>query len=187
VSKELVVARTKEFGNLLKQGVEAIFGAAKIYAEDVKKNPDVRVSYRESFSMIPEGWWSKYEKIGNGIMSPKMLLPPKNANFITRFSHEEQEECLNAPIEVLLPSGGTALKISLENLTPLQCRQVFAYDHVRTLPEQRAILESDNTQKVIVHMKKKEEKYFIIKDKLRVTGECEFTRKELERILLQEF
>jgi hypothetical protein len=187
VEKAIVGGHLEEFGGFLKKGIEHLLQACKIYVEDIKNCPELKTVYQEKFPEITNGMWAKYEKIGKGIISARLLIPPRNANFIQRFSIEEQERCLSMPIEVLLLGGGETLKVSLENLTSLQCRQVFAYDHVRTLSEQRALIESEKTQGVIVHAKKVREKYSIVKDVVKIHSACTFTRKELERILLQEF
>lgn len=42
----------------------------------------------------------------------------------------------------LLTTDGSELLVRLDNITPEQAKQLFAYDHIRSLPEQRCWIES---------------------------------------------
>jgi hypothetical protein len=82
--------------------------------------------------------------------------------------------------------GHSTLKVAIANLTPLQCKQVFAKDAIRSLPAQRAYIESQKTDNEIKNRVLNDEAIW------KVTGRkvvffkpCQMTARELAQIIAE--
>jgi len=72
--------------------------------------------------------------------------------------------------------------VDVQNLTPSQARQVFGYDRVRSLAEQRAIIEDVKAQKA-APATHGEVPWRIVGKTLVVTGPCKISVADLGSII----
>lgn len=85
-------------------------------------------------------------RVAEGKLIPSLAFRPGLQQVALRLSTDEQERLAsNQPFEVATDSGDT-LMVLPDSMTPLQRRQVFGYSGIRTVPEQRAWLESERIQ-----------------------------------------
>lgn len=98
---------------------------------------------------------------------------------LAKLPMQEQERWLAAPLEVATTTGDV-LQVSVDNLTPELCRQVFDGARVRSIGEQRAWLETANRAKRITSAIAD----FEVRGKtLIVHHECKLTRAQVARAL----
>lgn len=84
------------------------------------------------------------ERCGRQHLLPELVIGTTTGRrYLAKLSVAEQHKYLTEPLEVMTSSGDTLL-ISVDNLTPALCRQVFDGPRIRTLPEQRAWIETEN-------------------------------------------
>ena len=133
------VERTAAAGSLL--------AAARAYADAVRRfGNTAREEFAARFPSIGGPEWSKILAIGNGEMDPRLLSMTSTGHaYVRRISPSAQREALDQGVPVCSPDG-SHLRVAVENLTPFQCRQVFAGQRVRSLEEQRAWLSSATAQ-----------------------------------------
>lgn len=129
-----------------KTGAEFYREGCELYVKAIDMSPKAREMFQEAMPDQPSTWWSKIEKVGRGLMHPDLLVN-YGAGYrrLERCRLEDQEKYIQKPIEFLTARGDT-MKIAVGNLTVDQCQQVFAFDHVRSLPEQRAWIESEKNR-----------------------------------------
>jgi len=142
---------------------------------------------KEAFPDIPEIKWEQFALCGMGKIAPALLVYSHNgANLIRRLPVKDQEVILSKPIDVLVirENGQTdSIKAEFKSLTGQQQRQVVAYDHIRTLPEQRAYVESQRTTEWTKSAPPENKKYVISNGKVVFPSKAEFTESELWAIV----
>lgn len=188
MTKAIQSTAVEEFGDLFLKGIEYLLKACQLYVKTIEDNPDVKSDFEETYPDISPSAWRRFEAVGRGSLHVKLLTNlTTGAKKLGRCSFTEQSKYVEEPIEVLL-SGGDMLKVNIHNLQPDQVKQVFAPDHIRTRPEQRAYIESLKTTKAIETSRKEAAEvsppYEIKRGKLIVGGVI-FTKSDLVRILVQ--
>lgn len=134
------------FVALLYQGVAAWENAGKLLVKLIDRNPQVKFKIVEEHPEISLGVLSRLEMVGRGLVKPQMLLsdaPSYRAARVLPVS--EQDRLLQNPAVplVIREQGKTeVLEADFRNLQPVQVKQVFAKDHIRTPAEQRAWIEA---------------------------------------------
>lgn len=87
------------------------------------------------------------ERVGRKHMAPELIWGETvGRRALAKLPMQEQERWLAAPLEVATTTGDV-LQVSVDNLTPELCRQVFDGARVRSIGEQRAWLETAQRQK----------------------------------------
>ena len=171
-----------KFGELLKQGLEMIAEAGRVYVQAIDQDPDIKEKFVETFPEAGAGLWNSMEKIGRGQLHYKLYLASSaGAAALSRLPYSDQEKYINSPVELLIGDGDKIL-CPVNNLTPDQSKQVFASDHIRDLGEQRAYLEDLRVKKARRVDIKAVTGYEIKKGKL-IVGDVVFCSKDLHRIL----
>lgn len=133
-------------------GVEGIARAAAIYVEAIDENPNFGDAFRDEFAdIIPVGAWAGMEKVGRKLMHPNLLMGGggKYASRIKRLPYSTQERVIGGERFDLLTADGQTLKVDVRQITTEQADQLFDGEHIRTLPEQRAWLESRKGRQVV--------------------------------------
>jgi hypothetical protein len=179
----------KQFGELLRQGTESLQKACQLYVKVIDQDIMMKAAFLEAYPEVPATAWKRFEAVGRGSMHPALLtsLACKGAHRLEKCSYTEQKKCLDTPVDVLL-ANGDVLKVMVYNLTKSQVKQVFAAGHVRSIPEQKAFIESEKTEDVIIrarHSKKPDTPWHIFKNTLVVTSPYTFTKEELTNIILE--
>ena len=188
MTKAIQNTPVKEFGEMFLKGMEYLLKACQLYVKTIDKDPEAIIDFEETYPDISTSAWRRFEAVGRGSLHVKLLTNlTVGAKKLERCSYTEQAKYSEEPLDVLL-ADGDMLKVGIHNLQPAQLKQVFASDHIRTRPEQRAYLESLKTEKVIETSRKEAAEvsppYEIKRGKL-VVGGVTFTKSDLVRILVQ--
>jgi len=145
MNTEIEVNIITRFGELLRKGLECIKEACRLYVEAIDKNPELSEKFKTSYELT-ETAWVRFEQVGRGLLHERLLTDYScGARKLKKMPISQQAKYSAAPIPVLVENG-ELLNVQLSNLTPAQCRQVFADDHVRTPAEQRAYIESQKME-----------------------------------------
>ena len=138
---------------------------------------------------IPLDVLAQFERIGRGHLHPQLLIATyPAATALQRLPASVRDALLTEPTELLTLKDGQTdiLLVHARNLTRDQVRQVFARNHVRSIDEQRAWLESERTarEQTVTRI---DIPYAINHKRGCVTfrADVEVTEKELLRILTQ--
>lgn len=180
-----VVKRTevKHFGEMLMQGFEMIGKACQLYVKAIDENPDLKHEFQEEYPTINSAMWARFERVGRGVLRYKLLTSTSSATAVlSRMPYSDQQRYLDNPVE-LLTTDGDVLKVLASNLTPEQVKQVFSFNAIRSLSEQKAYIESQKLRKKALQAGEKE-KYRVQGGKLIVGGSV-FSKAELLTILCQ--
>ena len=138
-----------QFKTHLKNGLVKIAQAAVIYHDAVQADPQAKSKFREEWPSITNQFWARLEAIGAGTMHSALLLDTSAAgNKLRKLPGSTQRKAIEEGVEVLA-SDGSPLIVKAKNMTADQSRMVFARDHVRDLPEQRAWVESQRVTKKV--------------------------------------
>jgi len=180
----------EQFGDLLHKGYEYLTKACQLYVKAIDEDQEAKAAFVDAYPDIPATAWRRFEAVGRGSMHPMLLANlTVGARRLERCSYSEQAKYVKGPVEILL-ANKDVLKVSLHNLTSDQVRQVFATDHIRSIPEQRAYLESMKTRDAVAEAAAVEAKrnpaksWRIVRGRLVVTGPCEFDKEDLFRVLI---
>lgn len=175
----------QSFAEYLKQGIEFIQLACNIYVQAITNDPTKKEKFVEAFPEITASGWARFEDVGRGLMYAGFLTTQSHVTFyLKRLPLSDQKTLANGKVCLMLPNGDN-LMVDVRTLTPAQAKQVFAYNHVRDLPEQRAYLES--LKKVAdVPLKQIDGKpYRILKNGTVNIGGVIMTKNDLLRIAME--
>ena len=98
----------------------------------------------ETSELLTEDIVTRFEQLGRKQLIPCLLVADyPAARHLVRLPYSEQKRAVETSVDLLVCEGKetSVLKVSVENLTPTQCRQVFDGDQVRSIGAQRAWLE----------------------------------------------
>jgi hypothetical protein len=145
-----IVGETELSGNdhvqkcleLLINGRNCFVQAAKLYCEHIAPNEELKEAMVDAG--ISREMMRRLEAIGRNRLIPELLDATGNQRKLLRCSIDDQRKYYKSPIEVLIV-GGDVLKVKVEDMTPLQIKQVFAGDRIRNIAAQRAWQESGKT------------------------------------------
>ena len=150
-TKELTKKRNyiKEFKEAYISAHNGLLEAAKIYVEAIDADWANRELFQKELNdFITPPTWQKLEAIGRKTVDPKLLLGMggKHTGKIKKLPYSLQKAILSNQKFEYLTSSDSKLKIDLMNCTDEQAKQIFANDHIRSLPEQKAWIESEKTK-----------------------------------------
>lgn len=174
---------------LILKGIECWIEAGEIIANTLSECPDSMPRICE-VTGLSEDIVRRFEQIGRKEIYPKLLANTSlGYRKLASCPYREQEHYYNNPVELLVTSskGADKLQVEVQHLTPQQVRQVFASDHVRTLAEQRAWVESErelSVKRALANKAEIQEAAFIIRGKRVIFRKgCELTAHELAELL----
>lgn len=178
-----------EIVSLITRGIECWSKAGEIV---VKLIDDHRMTIPEiagNSEFLTEDIVARFEQLGRKQILPQLLVADyPAAKHVIKLPYSEQSRAVDAGVELLVmgDEGHSTLKVAIGNLTPLQCKQVFAKDAIRSLPAQRAYIESQKTDNEIKNRVFNDEAIW------RVTGRkvvffkpCQMTARELAQIIAE--
>jgi len=127
-------------------GMDAWMKAGLLLVEQIDKNSSFRDKMAEKYPDISLSLLRRLEQIGRRELHPRLLLMDSaGARKLRSMPYDIQARYVDEPIKMLSLCGdGTTdhLAVSVRNMGGAAAKQVFAEDHIRTLPEQRAYIES---------------------------------------------
>lgn len=131
-----------EFFNGFFNGIESLANVAKIARE---AGPD----FPEEVEKATQGFISVHtvesvKRIGVSVVPRLAYAGTIGAKRLTKMPLSVQEKYVSEPIPVIThgSDGWSEILVAVNYLTKEQCDYVFAADHVRTVAEQRAYIES---------------------------------------------
>lgn len=115
---------------------------SEVYVTAIDRDPAFREHLADELPAVPGGFWRDLERVGRGQLDSRIAgggVPYSQR--LRRLTMSEQKQAIEHPLQ-LLTSGGDTLRASIDSLLPEQAEQVFARDHIRSLPEQKAWIEA---------------------------------------------
>ena len=133
-----------EFVALVTQGIECWNKAGEIVVRLLDEHNMTIADIAETSELLTEDIVTRFEQLGRKQLIPCLLVADyPAARHLVRLPYSEQKRAVETSVDLLVCEGKetSVLKVSVENLTPTQCRQVFDGDQVRSIGAQRAWLE----------------------------------------------
>lgn len=144
-----------KFKDQLKIAAINIVDACRIYVNAIDNVPEAKEAFTHEFPNISSTMWKRYEAIGRGHILPEIASNPMkfSDSVIEKFPLSDQKLLVESQVEVITTSGDV-IKTTYANMTEDQKRILFARDHIRTLPEQKAFIEKERAENVKAQIKK---------------------------------
>lgn len=178
-----IKTRTEELVGLIAKGIECWQKAGEVVVKIIDEDGMSVEEIAASSDFLTEDIVFRFEQIGRKLLSPVLMIADyPAARHIIKLSYKEQEEMICGSVEVLLENG-ESLNISVQNLTQLQCRQVFDKKRIRTLPAQRAWMESERTKSASYPIHEIKYPYTIRSGRIFIPSACQLTKADLKRML----
>ena len=178
-----------EIVSLITRGIECWSKAGEIV---VKLIDDHRMTIQEiagNSEFLTEDIIARFEQLGRKQILPQLLVADyPAAKHVIKLPYSEQSRAVDAGVELLVvgDEGHSTLKVAIGNLTPLQCKQVFAKDAIRSLPAQRAYIESQKTDNEIKNRVFNDEAIWKVSGRKVVFFKpCQMTARELAQIIAE--
>jgi hypothetical protein len=178
----------EKFKEAWSQGMTSLVAACVVFVETIDAIPDGRKLFVEALPEIPHGMWNRFESVGRGHLHPKLFFET-GASYgkLIQYPISEQKKAIERGVDVL-SADGTTLIIQIKNLTPEQTKQVFDYNHVRSIPEQKAWIESCKSEELSAARRAKRPKpithrYDAKSKELVVLQPCTFSLREIVKML----
>jgi hypothetical protein len=133
-----------EFVALVTQGIECWNKAGEIVVRLLDEHNMTIADIAETSELLTEDIVTRFEQLGRKQLIPCLLVADyPAARHLVRLPYSEQKRAVETSVDLLVCEGKetSVLKVSVENLTHTQCRQVFDGDQVRSIGAQRAWLE----------------------------------------------
>jgi len=133
-----------EFVALVTQGIECWKKAGEIVVRLLDEHNMTIADIAETSELLTEDIVTRFEQLGRKQLIPCLLVADyPAARHLVRLPYSEQKRAVETSVDLLVCEGKdtSVLKVSVENLTHTQCRQVFDGDQVRSIGAQRAWLE----------------------------------------------
>ena len=133
-----------EFVALVTQGIECWNKAGEIVVQLLDEQELTISEIAQTSEFLTEDIVTRFEQLGRKQLVPSLLVADyPAAKHLVRLPYSEQKRVVETSVDLLVCNGKetSVLKVSVENLTPAQCRQVFDGDQVRSTGAQRAWLE----------------------------------------------
>lgn len=128
---------------LIRQGIKSWEKAARIIREKMAVDPSWLDKFHEKNRCWSVEGIKRFSELGLVRIAELEIAQGHGAIALRRLSLEEQRKWISQPLPLLIKSAGgwEELLVELFNLTADQAAQIFARDHVRSIPEQRAWIE----------------------------------------------
>lgn len=141
-----------EIVSLITRGIECWSKAGEIVVKLIDEHRMTIPEIAGNSEFLTEDIVARFEQLGRKQILPQLLVADyPAARHVIKLPYSEQSRAVESGVELLVvdSEGPSTLQVAVENLTTSQCKQVFAKDAVRSLPAQRAYLESQKTQNEI--------------------------------------
>lgn len=126
----------------LRTATEHIATVAATYVEAIDRDPAFKDYLIDELPEVSGGIWRSLKQVGRGMLDARIATGGvPYGNKLRRLPVSEQRQAMDGTLPLLTASGDT-LCIKLDAMMPRQAEQVFASGHIRSLPEQKAWIES---------------------------------------------
>jgi hypothetical protein len=166
--------------------MDAWLRAGELVIEILDADPNAVDEICKAVPGLPREAIYRFEAIGRRTVHPKLLLSEApGIRKLAAMPYSVQETFIAAPLQVLIEKDGgcDTLQVSVGNLTPEQCRQVFGSNHVRDAAEQRAWMEAEKRIASMRNEKAEDLPYAIHGNKIVFRRSCTMTKRELQTVL----
>jgi hypothetical protein len=178
----------EEVVGLIGNGIECWYKAGEIIVQLVDEHDMTISDICDRSQYLTEDVVGRFEQLGRKQIMPKLLVADyPAAKYLVRLPYSEQKRALEEPLDLLVLEGKqpTTLKVSVENLTPQQCRQVFN-KNIRSVGAQRAWLEERKTKEEMAPVVKRVHELYRVRGKRVVFMQpCELTSRQLANIIAE--
>lgn len=179
---KIITSELQELKRHITAGIESWHKAGQIVASAVDKDPRWIEKACAEDATLPAEVLHRFEQIGRRQIVPSLLLNDSPGyKRLRRLPYAVQERFSREPVELLLSNGDT-LQVDPQNLTAAQARQVFGSDRLRSLAEQRAVLEDEKARKAVAKING-DIPWRIVGKSLVVTGPCKISVADLGNII----
>jgi len=176
-----------EFVALVTQGIECWNKAGEIVVRLLDEHNMTIADIAETSELLTEDIVTRFEQLGRKQLIPCLLVADyPAARHLVRLPYSEQKRAVETSVDLLVCEGKdtSVLKVSVENLTHTQCRQVFDGDQVRSIGAQRAWLEDRRaTQEIRDVLSSPEALYQVRGRKVVFKRPCELSAGQLAQII----
>ena len=173
----------------LHSGMAAWVEAGEIVVRILEDDKDGIHVLTQALPELSEDIFYTLERLGKRQLHPRLLVTDNpGMKRLQSLSYAQQCRLLEEPVDVLIKNKDRidTLKVRVENLTPAQCRQVFAPHSLRDLASQRAYLEAEE-RKVRLEIEGLVQAdpcpYRIVGQKIIFRRDCVLTNREIKQLL----
>lgn len=185
MASEITKSAVDRFGELFATGMAKLVEACRVYAEAVKADPSQREAFARKYPQFNSYAWANFERVGNNELDARLLTASFSASgYLRALPVNRQKDALDNGVDVLTENG-ESLRVSVENLQPLQARQVFNGRAIRTLAEQRAWIEEQRQNEALRKAKPVNAGYVVTKNGVVTTGPVTLSWTQLAQILAE--
>lgn len=181
--------KVTEFVALITQGIECWNKAGEIVVQLLDDQGLTISDIAQTSEFLTEDIVTRFEQLGRKQLLPRLLVADyPAAKHLVRLPYSEQKRAVENSIDLLVCQGKEAstLKVSAENLTPAQCRQIFDGDQIRSIGAQRAWLEDKRTCQQIRDVLASPEALYQVRGKRVVFKRpCELSAGQLAQIIAE--
>lgn len=137
-STAVAIINPNEWANRIVEALAAgLVKAAGLLREYIEKGGDI-MALQGATPVNPEVW-RQLSDVATGRVLPEVYtLPYDCMRALMGLPPEQQRKAISEGVDVL-SQDGSPLRVRIHEATPQQRRLAFARDHLRTIPEQKAV------------------------------------------------
>ena len=178
-----------EFVALITQGIECWNKAGEIVVQLLDEHGMTISDIAETSDFLTEDTVTRFEQLGRKQLIPRLLVADyPAARHLVRLPYSEQKRAIETSVDMLVCEGKetSVLKVSVENLTSAQCRQVFDGDQIRSIGAQRAWLEDKRgAQEIKEALEQPTSIYQVRGKRIIIRRPCELTSGQLAQMIAE--
>lgn len=184
MSHALVVRYSIQFKEAMKVGLDGLIKAAEVYVKLIDEHPELEDSFKqECKGFVPDGVWTKMEKVGRGRLHPRLMIGSFNSlaksQAVARLPIEIQESALRGESFDILVDG-QPVKSAIEDAPVDAVNRLCCSGGIRTVAQQRALAAAERADRKTV-----ESSWRLVDGGrgVQFTRRDTFTKKQLEKII----
>jgi hypothetical protein len=178
-----------EIVSLITRGIECWSKAGELVVKLIDEHRMTISDIAGNSEFLTEDIVTRFDQLGRKQILPQLLVADyPAAKHIIKLPYSEQSRVTNDGVELLVMDGdgNNTLKVATQNLTSLQCKQVFSKDAIRSLPAQRAYIESQKTDNEIKgRICSPEAIWKVSGRKVAFLKPCQLSARELAQIIAE--
>jgi len=143
---ELIAA----YENWSKNVREGALTVSKIIVDAIDEDPANReILYEALKSVMTPTMFRQLESVGRKVLDPRLLIGSggQHTTKIKRLPFDLQKKVIDGCMFEFLTADGSNMMVCLRDSEDWQAKQMFADDHIRTLPEQKSWAEAEKSRR----------------------------------------
>lgn len=144
--KELI----KAYNNWSKNVYEGALTVSKIIVDAIDEDPANReILYDALKSVMTPAMFRQLESVGRKILDSRLLIGSggQHTAKIKKLPFDLQKKVIDGGMFEFLTADGSHMMVCLRDGEDWQAKQMFADDHIRTLPEQKTWIEAEKAKR----------------------------------------